>query len=87
MLSCRDVTALASDHLDGVLPLRQRMAIRLHLLMCVHCRRFARQLRALVLSLRQRSRGILVSDEFVERVLAQLDDEPPTGTDQPLPDS
>jgi hypothetical protein len=80
MLSCRDVTPLASDHLDHMLPFRQRVAIRLHRLMCVHCRRFARQLRTLVLSLSKRSRGIPVSDEFVERVLARLDDDPPTST-------
>jgi predicted anti-sigma-YlaC factor YlaD len=44
MLSCRDVTGLASDHLDGVLPLRSRLGLRLHLWMCAYCRLYVRQI-------------------------------------------
>ena len=44
MLSCRQVTSLASDYLDGALPRRTRIGIRLHLLMCWMCRRYLRQL-------------------------------------------
>jgi predicted anti-sigma-YlaC factor YlaD len=44
MLSCRDVTGLASDHLEGVLPLRSRLGMRLHLWMCAYCRRYVRQI-------------------------------------------
>jgi hypothetical protein len=42
MLSCREVTERASDYLDRALPLRQRLAVRLHLFMCQHCRRYLR---------------------------------------------
>jgi predicted anti-sigma-YlaC factor YlaD len=86
MLNCRNVTALASDHLDGVLPFRQRVAIRLHLLMCVHCRRFARQLHALVRSLKRRGHAMPISEEFVERVLHGLDGEAPPSADPPPTD-
>ncbi len=48
MLSCRDVHDLASAHIDRELPWRRRMAVRLHLAMCKHCRRLMRQLRATV---------------------------------------
>jgi predicted anti-sigma-YlaC factor YlaD len=45
MLSCKQVASLASDHLDknthGVL----NWKIRMHLMMCSHCRRFFRQLK------------------------------------------
>lgn len=51
MMTCRDVTALASQHLDGELPIGKRLAIRMHVLMCRHCRRYLRQLRATVLLL------------------------------------
>ncbi|MDX1588897.1 MAG: carboxymuconolactone decarboxylase family protein [Oleiphilaceae bacterium] len=40
MLNCRDVTRLASDWIDGELPLRDRLRVRTHLWMCRHCRRF-----------------------------------------------
>ncbi|MGQ7957332.1 anti-sigma factor family protein [Pseudomonas sp. SP16.1] len=45
MLNCKDLVAQSSDFLDGQLSLRQRLAVRAHLAMCVHCRRFIRQLR------------------------------------------
>ncbi len=45
MMSCREVTGLvASDELAEARWAR-RLVVRLHLLMCRHCRRYARQLR------------------------------------------
>lgn len=46
MFSCKDVTEHASDHLEGVLPWRAALQLRAHLLICVHCRRLLRQMRA-----------------------------------------
>jgi hypothetical protein len=47
MLTCNEVSHdIASDALDGA-PWRRRMAVRLHLVMCDRCRRFAKELRAL----------------------------------------
>lgn len=47
MPSCREVSgAVASGALDEA-PIRRRLAVRLHLVMCRHCRRYARQLRAI----------------------------------------
>ena len=45
MLSCRELsTHHASDYLDGRLPLRKRLAIGIHLVVCSTCRRFLQQL-------------------------------------------
>lgn len=44
VLKCRDVTELATEHMEGALPLRQAMALRLHLALCSFCRRYFRQL-------------------------------------------
>jgi predicted anti-sigma-YlaC factor YlaD len=57
MLSCREVTSLtASDRLAAA-GFRQRLAVRVHLLMCRHCRRYARQLRAMARAARELARG------------------------------
>lgn len=48
MLSCREVVDSADQLLDGALNRRQRLAMKMHLLMCHHCRRYVRQLRALL---------------------------------------
>jgi len=54
MLSCKEATRLASEALDRPLPLRSRLGLRMHLLMCSGCRAVSRQLGALQQLLRLR---------------------------------
>jgi hypothetical protein len=44
MFRCQDVSRKISQSLDEELPLGQRMAIRIHLMMCRYCALFYRQL-------------------------------------------
>lgn len=44
MLSCKEVTDLASRRQDAPLSLRTRVAMRLHLLICTMCSRYVQQL-------------------------------------------
>ncbi len=47
MLKCRELSTLvATDELENVGWMR-RMEIRMHLLMCGHCRRYLQQIRAI----------------------------------------
>lgn len=48
MLRCREVIDNADQLLDGAINKRQRLAIKIHLLMCRHCRRYVRQMQALL---------------------------------------
>lgn len=48
MMSCSEITELVTAYLDRRMPLSQRMAFRMHMLMCPHCRRYLRQVRATV---------------------------------------
>jgi predicted anti-sigma-YlaC factor YlaD len=58
MRSCREVTQLISDGLDRQLPLAQRVAVRLHVMMCRSCAAYRRQLQALHRALaKARQRG------------------------------
>lgn len=45
--ACREVSHLQSRALDEPLPARVRLGVRCHLLYCVWCRRYGRQLRLL----------------------------------------
>ncbi len=47
MLNCRQITRLVSQSMDTRLPWYQRLAVRIHLLYCVWCRRYAAQVRFL----------------------------------------
>ena len=46
-ISCKDASRLLSQLQDGDLPFRQWVRVRLHLLWCDACNRFAQQLRFL----------------------------------------
>ena len=56
MLSCREVSRHASSWLDGTLPGRVRLQVRLHLMMCRLCREYVRQMGLVVGVLRRFSR-------------------------------
>lgn len=74
MLSCREVTRRASEYVDRELPLRERLAVQFHLLMCVKCRRLVRHVRCLVASLAQRpqARAPSPDDAYIEKIVARL---------------
>jgi anti-sigma factor ChrR (cupin superfamily) len=44
MISCREVSTLVASDALGAQPWRRRLAVRLHLMMCTGCRRFAAQI-------------------------------------------
>ena len=44
MLTCKQVSERASDDIDGHYKGWQKLQIRLHLMICSHCRRFRRHL-------------------------------------------
>jgi hypothetical protein len=44
MPACREVSRMVSDGMDRRLPLRRRLLIRMHVSMCVLCRRYEKQL-------------------------------------------
>ncbi|MDZ7670931.1 MAG: anti-sigma factor [Gammaproteobacteria bacterium] len=72
MLSCQEITAKANDMLDNELGFRERMAVRMHLAMCVHCRRFNRHLRALAATLKRRPDLEVLPADFVDRVMTTI---------------
>lgn len=53
MLTCHEVSDRASRYLDAALPMRERLGMRLHLMMCRHCRRYVDQMAATMALLRQ----------------------------------
>lgn len=44
MLNCKQTSLLVSQSLDRRLTWRERMGVRMHLWICVYCRRFVQQL-------------------------------------------
>lgn len=73
-LTCRDVTEEASAYLDRGLPLPRRLGFRMHLAICVNCRRYMRQMRQTIAMLRALPPEASAGTEAMEaRMLAMLD--------------
>ncbi|MBS0418042.1 MAG: zf-HC2 domain-containing protein [Proteobacteria bacterium] len=57
MLTCREMSDLASDYLEGRARWSESASARLHLMMCRHCRRYFRQLRLTITAIRATKPG------------------------------
>jgi predicted anti-sigma-YlaC factor YlaD len=44
MLNCKEASRLVSESLDRSLDLRERLALKMHLMMCSGCTQFSRQM-------------------------------------------
>jgi anti-sigma factor ChrR (cupin superfamily) len=71
MLKCKDIADLSSDYLDGTLPLRKRLAIRLHLMMCGHCRRYLKSLQMVITTL-GRSKQPIEDEARVDKIIDKI---------------
>ena len=70
MLRCREVTELVGTDAGARAPLRTRLAVRLHLLMCRHCRAYVRSLRQLAAAARRLATAeALPSDARADAIL------------------
>lgn len=73
MLKCKEVVQRADALIDGTpLSFGERLALRTHLMICRHCRRYVRQLDALTEHLRQQTSVAPLDDGEVDAILARL---------------
>jgi len=72
MDGCNKVTEQASDYLDGNMSLPKRLKMRIHLLICNHCRNFVHQLEITIGAIKGLGCTKPVSDEDVEDQVKKL---------------
>ncbi len=73
MLTCREMSEQASEVLEGRVGWRRRLAAQLHTMMCVHCRRYYRQLRLTIDAVGRMRRSAARSDaSAVEAIVRAL---------------
>lgn len=70
MLNCREVVSSADALVDHELSWRRRWQLRLHLLLCQHCRRYMRNFRRLLRAVPFMHRP--ASEEEVEQVMRRV---------------
>jgi predicted anti-sigma-YlaC factor YlaD len=62
MLTCRELTELITDYIEGRLSFREQLRVQMHLGMCRHCRRYLRQMKSTVRLLGSLPGGALPPD-------------------------
>lgn len=78
MLRCKDTSQIISQSLDRQLTMRERFALKFHLLICKHCRRFSQQLQTIGLALKLIARAneddkIKMPPETKERIMQSIE--------------
>jgi len=53
MLSCKDISHLASDHIDQNLPLIMKMKVKFHLFICRDCKNFMKKFQSTISTINQ----------------------------------
>lgn len=71
MLTCKEIVERVDRLLEGDLSFRQRLAVRMHLMLCHRCRRYERQLRFLLQGLSKLHSP--ASDEEVNDVMRAIE--------------
>lgn len=72
MITCKDVCDTASDYLDTPPGLLTRLSLRMHLLICKHCRRYLRQLAMSNRAARKLQPSYEPGDEEIDRLIERL---------------
>ena len=75
MLSCKDITEHASAYLDKEISITTRFSMRLHLYMCMHCRRYMDQLQITIQTLGRMNTGKPVDKETEDNLVARFKQE------------
>jgi len=76
MLHCDKVSKFVSESMDRELSLVEKVGVRVHLLMCRHCARFARQLEHMRSAIRKESKNypqLKLDEDAKMKMKKQLD--------------
>lgn len=80
MPTCREVTQLVASDALASAGWHRRLMVRLHLVMCVHCRRYVEQLRQISHAMRYRGAGSPEESGSAERLMGRLREQWKGGT-------
>ncbi len=64
MLDCKQASQLISQSLDRSLTLRERLSLKLHLLICEFCKRFSQHMQTIRVALKQMTSSIESNDSI-----------------------
>ena len=74
MPSCKDVTDHSSDYLDRNLSFMERLSFKMHVFMCVNCKRYVSQLKLTIATIGKTQNAIPqpVDEQHVQEIVENL---------------
>jgi len=72
MPSCKDLYNQAEEFLEGKTGYRTRFAFLIHLLVCVHCRRYLKQFRLVIKTSQHILRPKTPDDDMIKQILDRV---------------
>jgi hypothetical protein len=75
LINCKQNSRLVTQSWDRPLALKDRVAMRIHLFVCVNCARFVRQMKLIREWLRDEGTEAVLSEEARVRITAKLQQE------------
>ena len=78
MLNCKQASQIISQSLDRPLTLRERLALKFHLIICKYCKRFSQQLQTLRVAMNtfvnsiESNNGIEMSSAAKKRIIDMI---------------
>lgn len=75
MLACNEVTRLWASEEIRTAPLSRRLAVRIHLMMCRHCRRYVRELAAIGAAARSSAMNLAGDEKAIANLERRLIDQ------------
>jgi len=79
MLTCKDISTLSDEYLDGELSFKKKLSVKLHLAICKNCRRYLNYLQLTIDVVRQSEKSYLEKikiDEIMSKVESEVRNKP-----------
>lgn len=74
MPSCKDITDHSSDYLDRNLSFMERLGFKIHLFLCVNCKRYVSQLKLTIATIGKTQNAVPqpVDEQHVQEIVKNL---------------
>lgn len=72
MLNCKDLSDTATTYIEGECSLAEKISIWVHMAICVHCRRYLRQLNLGIQTLRLMTHIKEPTQEEIEQIVNRI---------------
>jgi anti-sigma factor ChrR (cupin superfamily) len=72
MLTCKDISTLSDEYLDGELPFKKKLSVKLHIAICKSCRRYLNYLQ-LTIHVVSQSESSSIDKSKIDEIMSKIE--------------